>query len=234
MPSCGGHVRRRAVKTALGRRHGLSWPRLGFEQLTGKLAGFPSPRPKSRRSRSGTRPSPMCEVGWQQGDGRSGRMWSPSTLRLKRTTPSRVALRAMAWFNRTTGHTGHTAPPEPEVEGGAEMDYFHRLHEFTCQAQAGSGVRHKRAYDTRCQGQDFAPGNRVWIYCPSPSCPVSTPCAARHRSSGRGAYATLPQRLSRCAWGSPEMTAAGWRTATFLCNGRWGRQGQLAPYGGAM
>ncbi|KAJ8412453.1 hypothetical protein AAFF_G00127890 [Aldrovandia affinis] len=65
-------------------------------------------------------------------------------------------------------------PPEPEVEGGPEVDYLHRLqeclrvvHDFTRQAQAGSGVRQKRAYDTRCWDQVFAPGDQVWIFCPS-------------------------------------------------------------------
>ncbi|KAJ8412142.1 hypothetical protein AAFF_G00144090 [Aldrovandia affinis] len=54
------------------------------------------------------------------------------------------------------------------------MDYLRRLqerlrvaHEFTRQAQASLGVRQKRTYDTRCRGQDLAPGDRVWIYCPS-------------------------------------------------------------------
>ncbi|KAJ8397634.1 hypothetical protein AAFF_G00436330 [Aldrovandia affinis] len=66
------------------------------------------------------------------------------------------------------------APPKPEVEGGHEMDYLRRLqerlqvaHVFSCQAQASSGARQKRTYDTRCWGQDFTPGDRVWIYCPS-------------------------------------------------------------------
>uniref|UniRef100_A0A665WFN6 Integrase catalytic domain-containing protein n=1 Tax=Echeneis naucrates TaxID=173247 RepID=A0A665WFN6_ECHNA len=65
------------------------------------------------------------------------------------------------------------APPEPEIAGGKEMDYFRRLkdrlqvvHDYTRQAQANSGIRQKRAYDTRCQGQDFIPGDKVWIYCP--------------------------------------------------------------------
>ncbi|KAJ8396456.1 hypothetical protein AAFF_G00017620 [Aldrovandia affinis] len=55
-------------------------------------------------------------------------------------------------------------PPEPEVEGGPEIDYLRQLqerlqvaHDFTRQAQAGSGVKQKRAYDTRCRGQAFAP-----------------------------------------------------------------------------
>ena len=65
------------------------------------------------------------------------------------------------------------APPEPEIAGGKEMDYFRRLrerlrvvHDYTRQVQANSGVRQKRAYDTRCRGQAFSPGDKVWVYCP--------------------------------------------------------------------
>ena len=65
------------------------------------------------------------------------------------------------------------APPEPEVAGGKEMDYFRRLrdrlqvvHDYTRQAQADSGVRQKRAYDTRCCGRAFVSGDKVWVYCP--------------------------------------------------------------------
>lgn len=66
------------------------------------------------------------------------------------------------------------APPEPEIAGGAELDYYRRLtdrlrvvHEYTRQAQASSGVRQKRAYDTHCRGQAFAVGDKVWVYCPT-------------------------------------------------------------------
>ncbi|KAJ8416204.1 hypothetical protein AAFF_G00382260 [Aldrovandia affinis] len=43
------------------------------------------------------------------------------------------------------------------------MDYLRWLQERQrpSQAQAGSGVRQKRTYDTHCRGQDFAPGDRV-------------------------------------------------------------------------
>ena len=65
------------------------------------------------------------------------------------------------------------SPPEPEIAGGAAMDYFRRLrdrllvvHDYTRQAQAASGVRQKRGYDTRCRGRAFTPGDRVWVYCP--------------------------------------------------------------------
>ncbi|CAI5680320.1 unnamed protein product [Oreochromis niloticus] len=61
----------------------------------------------------------------------------------------------------------------PEIDGGPEMDYYRRLrerlqvvHDYTRQAQASAGVRQKRAYDTRCQGGAFVPGDKVWVYCP--------------------------------------------------------------------
>lgn len=63
--------------------------------------------------------------------------------------------------------------PEPEIDGGPEMDYYRRLrerlqvvHDHTRQAQASAGVRQKRAYDTRCRGGAFVPGDKVWVYCP--------------------------------------------------------------------
>ncbi|KAJ8414147.1 hypothetical protein AAFF_G00067450 [Aldrovandia affinis] len=41
------------------------------------------------------------------------------------------------------------------------------VHDLTRQAQAESGVRQKQAYDTQCRDQVFAPGDQVWIFCPS-------------------------------------------------------------------
>ncbi|CAI5682786.1 unnamed protein product [Oreochromis niloticus] len=68
---------------------------------------------------------------------------------------------------------GSPPPPEPEIDGGPEMDYYRRLrerlqvvHDYTRQAQASAGVRQKRAYDTRCWGEAFVPGDKVWVYCP--------------------------------------------------------------------
>lgn len=65
-------------------------------------------------------------------------------------------------------------PPEPEIAGGKEMDYYRRLidrlqvvHEYARQAQANSGVRQKRAYDTRCRKLTFKPSDKVWVYCPT-------------------------------------------------------------------
>uniref|UniRef100_A0AAV2M0R0 Gypsy retrotransposon integrase-like protein 1 n=1 Tax=Knipowitschia caucasica TaxID=637954 RepID=A0AAV2M0R0_KNICA len=61
------------------------------------------------------------------------------------------------------------SPPEPEIAGGHEMDYFQRLrehlrvvHDYTRQVQASSGVRQKRAYDSHCRGQPFQPGDKVF------------------------------------------------------------------------
>lgn len=50
-----------------------------------------------------------------------------------------------------------------------EMDYFRRLkerlqvvHDYIHQASVG--VRLNRAYDTRCPGRPFVPGDMVWVY----------------------------------------------------------------------
>ncbi|CAI5665466.1 unnamed protein product [Oreochromis niloticus] len=65
------------------------------------------------------------------------------------------------------------SPPEPEIDGRPEMDYYRRLrerlqvvHDYTHQAQASAGVRQKRAHDTKCRGGAFVPGDKVWVYCP--------------------------------------------------------------------
>lgn len=65
------------------------------------------------------------------------------------------------------------APPEPEIAGVKEMDYFRRLrdrlqvvHDYTRQAQANSGVQQKRAYNTRCRGRALMPGDKEWVHCP--------------------------------------------------------------------
>ncbi|KAJ8391970.1 hypothetical protein AAFF_G00082800 [Aldrovandia affinis] len=93
-------------------------------------------------------------------------------------------------------------PPEPEVEGGPEVDFLRRLqerlkvvHDFTCQAQAGSGVKQKRAYDTRCQGQAFAPGDRGRIFCPSRTKGVSPKLRSRWHRPGE-----VLQRLSEVVY----------------------------------
>uniref|UniRef100_A0A3P9KF51 Integrase catalytic domain-containing protein n=1 Tax=Oryzias latipes TaxID=8090 RepID=A0A3P9KF51_ORYLA len=83
------------------------------------------------------------------------------------------------------------APPEPEIPGGREMDYcrrlkdrLHEIHEFTRRAQAGAGVRQKRAYDSRCRGQEFSPGDRVWVYCPERKKGVSPKLSSHWRGPG--------------------------------------------------
>lgn len=59
-------------------------------------------------------------------------------------------------------------PPEPELEGAPGLDYLYSLrerlqlvHEMTRGALSDAGLRQKRAYDSRCKGQDFAPGEQV-------------------------------------------------------------------------
>ncbi|XP_056900058.1 uncharacterized protein LOC130531902 [Takifugu flavidus] len=65
------------------------------------------------------------------------------------------------------------SPPEPELEGAPGLDYLHSLrerlqlvHEMTRKALSDAGLRQKWAYDSRCRGQDFAPGEQVWVYSP--------------------------------------------------------------------
>uniref|UniRef100_A0A674P0I3 Gypsy retrotransposon integrase-like protein 1 n=1 Tax=Takifugu rubripes TaxID=31033 RepID=A0A674P0I3_TAKRU len=65
------------------------------------------------------------------------------------------------------------SPPEPELEGAPGLDYLHSLrkrlqlvHEMTRKALSDAGLRQKRAYDSRCRGQDFAPGEQVWVDSP--------------------------------------------------------------------
>ncbi|CAI5658420.1 unnamed protein product [Oreochromis niloticus] len=65
------------------------------------------------------------------------------------------------------------APPEPEIAGGPEMDYFRRLrerlhtvHQLARRTLEGAGARQKRAYDTRAHGPMLGAGDRVWVFCP--------------------------------------------------------------------
>ena len=46
------------------------------------------------------------------------------------------------------------------------QERLHVTYNFSCHAQANSGILQKRAYDTPCQGRDFASGDRVWVYLP--------------------------------------------------------------------
>lgn len=66
------------------------------------------------------------------------------------------------------------APPEPDIAGGGEMDYFRRLrdrlqvvHDYAREAQSNAGVRQKRAYDAQCRGQAYKTGDKVWVFCPT-------------------------------------------------------------------
>ncbi|CAI5671513.1 unnamed protein product [Oreochromis niloticus] len=65
------------------------------------------------------------------------------------------------------------APPEPEIAGGPEMDYFRRLrerlhtvHQLARRTLEDAGARQKRAYDTRAHGPMLGAGDRVWVFCP--------------------------------------------------------------------
>ncbi|KAJ8399425.1 hypothetical protein AAFF_G00411370 [Aldrovandia affinis] len=114
------------------------------------------------------------------------------------------------------------------------------------EAQAESGVKHERAYDTRCRGQAFAPGGRVGIFCPSRTKGVSPKLRSRWRGlgevlqwlgdvvyrvrmPGRGREVVLHQ--DRLAPYRPLVHPATFKR---LCAGQWGRQGWLTPCKGAM
>ncbi|KAL1254314.1 hypothetical protein QQF64_016543 [Cirrhinus molitorella] len=63
--------------------------------------------------------------------------------------------------------------PEPEIEGGPELEYFRRLkerlntvHQLAREALENAGARQKRAYDARAHGPTFTPGDKVWVFCP--------------------------------------------------------------------
>lgn len=65
------------------------------------------------------------------------------------------------------------SPPEPEIDGKPGMEFYRQLcermrevHEMARQAMCAAGVRQKRAYDTRCCGQEFHAGDKVWVFCP--------------------------------------------------------------------
>ena len=68
------------------------------------------------------------------------------------------------------------SPPEPEIAGGVAMDYFRRLRDRMLvvqdhrrQAQAATGVRQKRGYDTRflllLLSWDSFAGKRADVMC---------------------------------------------------------------------
>lgn len=57
-------------------------------------------------------------------------------------------------------------------------------HDYARQAQANAGVRQKRAYDTRCRGQAFQPGDKVWVFCPIRKKGVSLKLQSHWRGPG--------------------------------------------------
>ncbi|CAI5690288.1 unnamed protein product [Oreochromis niloticus] len=99
-------------------------------------------------------------------------LWSYWTA-VQKSSQCTPATLMFGWELQTPVDLVFGCPTEPEIDGGPEMDYYRRLrerlqvvHDYTRQAQASAGVRQKRAYDTRCQGGAFMPGNKVWVYCP--------------------------------------------------------------------
>ncbi|KAG1946509.1 thy-1 membrane glycoprotein [Pimephales promelas] len=65
------------------------------------------------------------------------------------------------------------SPPEPEITGGPELDYFRKLkerlstvHQMAREALRDAGARQKRAYDARAHGPTIVPGDKVWVFCP--------------------------------------------------------------------
>lgn len=65
------------------------------------------------------------------------------------------------------------SPPEPEITGGPELDYFRKLkerlstvHQMAREALRDAGARQKRAYDARAHGPTIGPGDKVWVFCP--------------------------------------------------------------------
>ncbi len=65
------------------------------------------------------------------------------------------------------------SPPEPELGGEPGLDYLYNLQErlqlvqeMTRQALSDAGCRQKRAYGSRCRGEDFVPRVQVWVYSP--------------------------------------------------------------------
>ncbi|KAG1963495.1 retrotransposable element [Pimephales promelas] len=65
------------------------------------------------------------------------------------------------------------SPPEPDITGGPELDYFRKLkerlstvHQMAREALRDAGARQKRAYDARAHGPTIGPGDKVWVFCP--------------------------------------------------------------------
>ncbi|KAJ8348856.1 hypothetical protein SKAU_G00274450 [Synaphobranchus kaupii] len=94
------------------------------------------------------------------------------------------------------------APPEPEEPSRTREEYYHRLrnrllvaHDFARKAQASTGVKQKRWYDTRCRGRAFAAGEQVWVYCPERKKGLSPKLRASWRGPGE-----IVERLSEVVY----------------------------------
>lgn len=64
-------------------------------------------------------------------------------------------------------------PPGAEQPVGPGPSYICDLkqrlqvaHELARECLTAAGLKQKRAYDSRCQGKNFEPGDKVWVFCP--------------------------------------------------------------------
>lgn len=90
--------------------------------------------------------------------------------------------------------------PEPELEGAPGQEYLHSLrewlqlvydHDQTRKALSDTGLWQKRVYDSHCNGQDFSPGEHVWVSSPERKKGLSP----KLMSQWVGPF-TVPNRLS--------------------------------------
>ncbi|KAJ8332909.1 hypothetical protein SKAU_G00418050 [Synaphobranchus kaupii] len=95
------------------------------------------------------------------------------------------------------------------------------VHDYTRRAQANSGVRQKRAYDTRCWGQAFLPGDKIWVYCPERKKGVSP----KLRSHWQGPGEVVAQ-LSEVVY---RVRMPGWSRVVVLHRDRLSPYRPLAP-----
>lgn len=75
---------------------------------------------------------------------------------------------------RTPVDLAFGAPPGTDLPTKPGLEYLSSLrqrlaeaHDFARQNQEQAGVKQKRAYDTRCRGCPFSPGERVCVYNPT-------------------------------------------------------------------
>ncbi|KAJ8379427.1 hypothetical protein SKAU_G00002050 [Synaphobranchus kaupii] len=88
-------------------------------------------------------------------------------------------------------------------------------------AQANSRVQQKRAYNTRCWGQAFLPGDKIWVYCPVRKKGVS-PKLRSHWQGPREVVAWLSEVVYR-------VHVPGWRRMVVLHRDRLSPYRPLAP-----